>query len=330
MNSNPWNIEKLREFIGCEESNVLDFKSSKAFNRSTNDQEEFIDGLTTHVSAFLNSDGGMLLIGLEELDRKGQPDVATELSTGVPRKQINASKLEQKLCDRIHPSVAGYVNVFPVVVGKDSEGDLLAFVVKVKAGVTAYQAKNKLYYARRSYSSEPMEDKDIRLRMLSGDKPRATLLCQTKPGIEPKYGDEFARANIFLNINNVGYQTIREYSFKYEIVQNDYTKGMVRCDVLPPSSSQSSKNWRMSYVRHDSESPDQEPLFPGAIKQLLQIHLVVPKEVDRNQFSIYLEAELFIDNGQPVIERFEIDEDCWRAINIAGWVMPAATKVNVL
>lgn len=74
----------------------------------------------------------------------------------------------------------------------------------------------------------------------------------------------------------------------------------------------------MSYVRHDSENPDQEPLFPGAIKQLLQICLVVPKRVGRNQFSIYLEAELYIDNGQPVIERFEIDEDCWRVMNMAG------------
>lgn len=306
MGGNPWDIDRFKSYLNTEESNVLDFKSSRALSGSTSGQENFIDDLTTHVSAFLNSDGGKILIGLEETEKRSQPDIATGLSDGIPRKLMSASRLEQKLCDRIHPSVAGYVNVIPVVVGKNSDGDLLAFVVEVKAGVTAYQARNMLYYARRSYSSEPMEDKDIRLRMLSGDKPRATLLCQTKSGIEPTYEDGFARFNIDLVINNVGYQTIREYSFKWRMALNDYTKEFVRCDVLAPSSQSLTG---FGYVRHDNESNDQEPLFPGAKKQLQQFYLVVTQVVDPNQFSIGLEAELYIDNGQPVIERFDIGND---------------------
>lgn len=302
MGGNTWNIDRFNSYLNTEESNVLDFKSSRALSGSTNDQEKFIDGLTTHISAFLNSDGGKILIGLEETEKKSQPDIATGLSCGIPRKLMSASRLEQKLCDRIHPSVAGYINVIPVLIGKDSDGDLLAFVVEVKAGVTAYQAKNMLYYARRSYSSEPMEDKDIRLRMLSGDKPRATLFCQTTP---PGNGYLF---QIDLNINNVGYQTIREYSLKYKMVFNDYTKELFQNDGIT-SPSQLSMDWKMLYVRHDNESHDQEPLFPGAQKLLQQFILGVPKGADSNQFSIGLEVELYIDNGQPVIERLEIGKD---------------------
>jgi hypothetical protein len=43
-----------------------------------------------------------------------------------------------------------------------------------------YQAGDKLYYCRRSFSSEPMEDKDIRLRMLADDRPRAEMVVKVR------------------------------------------------------------------------------------------------------------------------------------------------------
>lgn len=301
MGGNPWDIDRFKLYLNTEESNVLDFKSSKALSRSTNDQEKFINDLTSHVSAFLNSEGGKILIGLEEAERRNLPDIATGLSDGVPRKQMNASNLEQKLCERIHPSVANYVRVFPVVVGKYSDGDLLAYVVEIKAGITAYQAKDKLYYTRRNYSSEAMDDKDIRLRMLSGDKPRANLIAQTIHGIGSVY-------HVDLSIDNVGNQTIREYSVKYRMVLNNYTEKLFQNDRLT-ASLQLPIDWKMFYVRHDNEGHDQEPLFPGARKLLQPFHLSVPEGAEPNQFMVDLEVELYIDNGQPVINRFEIGKD---------------------
>ena len=60
-------------------------------------------------------------------------------------------------------------------VGEKDGDKLQAFAIDVKRGTTAYQAEDKIYYVRRGYSSDPMEDKDIRLRMLSDDHPRAAL-----------------------------------------------------------------------------------------------------------------------------------------------------------
>ena len=85
--TNPWTLDRLKEYIGAEESLQLDFKSSRPLaSGNKNDAKKFVDGLSSHVSAFLNSEGGLLLVGLEEEDRKNQPDIATGLSEGVPRK----------------------------------------------------------------------------------------------------------------------------------------------------------------------------------------------------------------------------------------------------
>jgi predicted HTH transcriptional regulator len=111
------------------------------------------------VSAFLNTDGGQLVVGIEE-----QEGVAFDLSEGVARSRLTWERLQSAVCDRIQPAVAGYVSVFSVHVGTSPEGEkLFAFVIEVKPGTTAYQADDKKYYVRRSGQSEAMEDKDIRL-----------------------------------------------------------------------------------------------------------------------------------------------------------------------
>jgi hypothetical protein len=77
------------------------------------------------VSAFLNTDGGRIIVGIEEKD-----GVASELSEGVSRRYYSWERLQQKICDRIQPAVAGYVSVYSVQVSQDSDGDnLFAFVV---------------------------------------------------------------------------------------------------------------------------------------------------------------------------------------------------------
>jgi hypothetical protein len=88
---------------------------------------------------------------------------------------LTSAQFESALCDRIHPSVAGLVKVFPILVGEQDGDHLLAYVVDVRSGITAYQAADKRYYVRRGYSSEPMEDKDIRLRMLTSHVPRVSV-----------------------------------------------------------------------------------------------------------------------------------------------------------
>jgi hypothetical protein len=174
MGTNAWTQERLESYLGMEEGLSVDFKSSRPLV-DRNGWPKYFEKLSCHVSAFLNGEGGLLLVGIEEGQRKERPDIATALSSGVPRRTLTAAQFESALCDRIHPSVAGLVIVFPIQVGEQDGQPLLAYVVDVRSGITAYQAADKRYYVRRGYSSEPMEDKDIRLRMLTSHVPRVSV-----------------------------------------------------------------------------------------------------------------------------------------------------------
>jgi hypothetical protein len=173
--ANPYNLEFLTQLLEQPESQRLEFKSSRELlNENSQKRAKFIsDQLVPAVSAFLNTDGGQLVVGIEE-----KP---VRLSDGVPPSRISWEQLQSQIINRIQPAVAGYVSVFSVPTSETSEGEkLFAFVVDVKAGTTAYQADDKKYYVRRSGQSEAMEDKDIRLRMLAGDKPRLAISLRSR------------------------------------------------------------------------------------------------------------------------------------------------------
>ena len=181
--ANPYKIEFVRDLIGQQETQRLEFKSSRdLLTESSHKRGKFIsEQIVPTVSAFLNTDGGQLIVGVEEKE-----SVAVDFSAGVPRARFSWEQLQSTICDRIQPAVAGYVSVFPVQIGVTSDEPVFAFVVEVKPGTTAYQADDKKYYVRRSGQSEAMEDKDVRLRMLAGDKPR--LLVSLRPRIVPNVG----------------------------------------------------------------------------------------------------------------------------------------------
>jgi hypothetical protein len=183
--ANPYDIEFVRGFIEQQETQRLEFKSSRELlNENAQKRGKFIsEQIVPTVSAFLNTDGGQVIVGIEEKE-----GVAVSPSAGVPRGRMSWEQLQSAICDRIQPAVAGYVSVFSVQVGTNSDGEkLFAFVVNVKPGITAYQADDKKYYVRRSGQSEAMEDKDVRLRMLAGDKPR--LVVGLRPHIVPNVGN---------------------------------------------------------------------------------------------------------------------------------------------
>ena len=171
--TNPYNIDFLQSLFGQQETELLEFKSSRELsNESADKRAKFISSqIVPAVSAFLNTDGGRLVIGMEE----GKNGIAAHLSEGVPRSRISAHQLQSSICSRIQPAVAGHVSVCPVRVAGHGDENLNAFVVDVRQGITAYQADDKKYYVRRAGQNEAMEDKDIRLRMTAGDKPRISI-----------------------------------------------------------------------------------------------------------------------------------------------------------
>lgn len=337
MSRNPWTRERLQQFVGQEESYNLEFKSSRPLlDPSGGKVDSFFNDLSCHVSAFLNSDGGLLIIGLEEppqSDRK-RAELAIGLSDGVPRSVFTASRLSNKLCDRVHPAIGSYLQVYPVPVGKTGDGeDLLAFVVNVQPGITAYQAADKRYYCRRSFSIEPMEDKDVRLRMLTDTRPRAALKIEEISG-EPafvswehlesdlsrfaqkrcvflaKYPDfqdtathdkEYAES--FMEVVTAKPAPVERWGLTLKLALINTGHITIRRGAMGlgfEGDDQSAFEIKADMVQLSFEEKSPTPLYPEMAVELPPIRIMCPRGVDVDADSGILSVTVYLDGGAPV------------------------------
>ena len=193
---NPWTLARLTEYLGRDEHTTLEFKSCKVF-----DDKNFPNQLIKEIDAFVNTDGGLLIVGIEEVPSVVNPaiKIAGKIE-GVLRTKMNANRLSQIIYSKISPSAGSLIQVFPVIVSNSSEADeKLAFVIEVNAGHTAYQSlDDKIYYGRRGTESIALDDKDIRLRMITDDKSRVELTFRSSIRI-PNLNDWEAYEQQFLD-----------------------------------------------------------------------------------------------------------------------------------
>ncbi|MCX5818779.1 MAG: ATP-binding protein [Deltaproteobacteria bacterium] len=145
----PQNIDDLKLLIKNEvQENIhLDYKDSRA-----------IDGNKRHeiakdVSAFANSDGGLLIYGIRE-----ENHLPTSLDEGVDHIKYSREWLEEVITGNIVPLIDDLTIVqIPISPSHSS------FVVKVpKSHRAPHQEQNsKRYYKRYNFKSQPMEDYEI-------------------------------------------------------------------------------------------------------------------------------------------------------------------------
>jgi hypothetical protein len=92
--TNPYNLEFLQSLRGQQESQRLEFKSSRELSNEIADKRaKFISSqIVPAVSAFLNTDGRHLVIGVEEEKNA----IATHLSEGVPANRTLSPRGDRK------------------------------------------------------------------------------------------------------------------------------------------------------------------------------------------------------------------------------------------
>ena len=343
--TNPYTTEYLKSLIGQQESQHLEFKSSRGLaEESAQGRRRFIsDQIVPIVSAFLNTDGGRLVIGVED---EGKDGVGTSLSAGVPKIFVSREQLQQMICDRIQPSVADHVSVHQILVGERPDGErLYAFVVEVSQGVTAYQAADKLYYVRRSGATEPMEDKDIRLRMLSGDKPRISI------AIRPKHlrttdlyrieTEEVYAIAWSLNVENCGVKTIPKAFFRYRVRGNNLpeeTQVMYHGLMSEPKLDRYQGGPFRFFEQHNKKTEfynagfEENGLRPGEQYSIdlfsLTSGFLVGLEKPLSEVSLIVDIVTYIDDGLPAeLRGYDLLKDIVRLPTVAGhWRFPVSTS----
>ncbi len=159
--------EDLKQLIGQYESIRLDFKASALLDQP---KERIEKQLTEDVSAFANTEGGVIVIGLRE-GRHGRKSVAKEIDEGCDPLVMPPETLEQIITSNISPPIPG-LRVRPILLSGDKEGRV-AYIVTVPKGSTAYQARHSYrYYGRSEFESKPLPDNVIRLLMSRGRVPQ--------------------------------------------------------------------------------------------------------------------------------------------------------------
>jgi Putative DNA-binding domain len=146
----PKTLKELQALIDDEvqESLYLDYKEARAVGKHSKQKADF----GKDVSAFANSDGGVLIYGIQE---KGHLPLAI---TGIDHSQFSREFIEQTIRTNISQPSPNFTVLQIPIDEKES-----AFVVKVeKSYGTPHQCKeDKKFYKRYNFESVPMENYEI-------------------------------------------------------------------------------------------------------------------------------------------------------------------------
>lgn len=143
-------IQYLIDF-GVEESVHLDYKASGALAKTDSKKKE----ISKDISAFANSDGGIIIYGVEE---RGHKAVGFSYIDG---NEITKEWLEQVINSTINQKIDG-VEIFPIR-NNDNISESI-YVVRIPRSYRAPHmiSIDKCYYKRYNFESVKMEEYEVR------------------------------------------------------------------------------------------------------------------------------------------------------------------------
>lgn len=315
IDSWKWNEkEDLEKLIGKIEALRLDFKQSKIFNEPRN---KIIENLTREVSAFANTEGGTLVIGIAER-KNGKVKVADSIDEGVDIQNHNPEWLQQIIESNVSPYIAG-IRVRPIFL--DSIKRQCAYVITVPQGTTAYQAFDKKYYGRSEYESKALPDHEIRLRMFRGKYPNAVIdieNCKTqiyqkseprdgrnKPSpptiiIEPNMDLKY-ESSFHVLLKNIGEINIEEFKvqIKYDFSEDIYLKLNTLDETFKDGKIPRISKIQMRYS--DSQiNPQQVNVYPDDIHLIENKVFYMSDKYFSDDSSLMLKWKLYLKDAQPL------------------------------
>jgi len=152
LNLDTYTISDINAIIEShlEENIHLDFKEAGAFDMSDNKKNE----IAKDVSAFANSDGGVIVYGIKEFNH------AASDKSYIDGNQFTKEWLEQVISSRIQRSIND-IEIFPI----RNNGDILQslYVVRIPRSNNApHMAPDHRYYKRQNFKNVLLEEYEVR------------------------------------------------------------------------------------------------------------------------------------------------------------------------
>ena len=148
MISVPKSIADIQQMVSdqVQENIHLDYKRSRAIHKGARDD------IAKDASAFANSDGGVLIYGVEEKNQ-----LPVKIDDGVDDSECSREWMEAAIMTGITPGIDD-VRIVPLPA---SPGRSFYIIEVAKSFRGPHQASDKRYYKRHNFKSVPMEDYEI-------------------------------------------------------------------------------------------------------------------------------------------------------------------------
>lgn len=192
----PQNIDDLKLLIKNEvQENIhLDYKDSRAIDRKKRHE------IAKDVSAFANSDGGLLIYGIRE-----ENHLPTTLDEGVDHNKYTREWLEEVITSNITPIIDD-LKIVQIPLSSDQS----SFIIKIPKSYRAphQEQSSKRYYKRYNFKSQPMEDyeiNDVRNRTFT-ISPLVNFDIKIKHGVM-----------LYFEISNIGKVPAEKVRFAFSI-----------------------------------------------------------------------------------------------------------------
>lgn len=280
-----WTLDKINQYIkdGVEENLHLDYKGAGAISKKPEKKKE----LSKDVSAFANSDGGVIIYGVLEYNESDKKHLPEKIDP-IKGQEFTKEWLEQIINSSISPRIKDIV-ITPIQTNNIEDNNVI-YVVEIPKGITAHQSQDKRYYRRYNFESIMMDDWEIKDIINRTSKPVLEIELQAQNN---KFVDRVltkAESQIKLLMRNTGSSSVNHINC-YLIIPSEHSELIESYVSLDDSFIQGSIS---NKIEHHIKIGGKEstiysefvPLLPGGV--LTEIgFLAVKKKLLDLEFKIH-------------------------------------------
>ncbi|MCK8482313.1 helix-turn-helix domain-containing protein [Psychroserpens algicola] len=285
-----YDLEIVQSFIDneIEESIHIEFKSAGALSKNDLKKKE----VSKDVSAFANSNGGIIIYGIEEKNHK-----ASEFSF-INGNEFTKEWLEQIISATVNRNIPD-LKIFPI--RKDGDINKTIYVVQIPVSSEApHLARDKRYYKRYNFESVPMEEYEI--RQLYGRKIKSKLLLDRTSLTLLKIQDDEDEYKFKLEIDVYNDGEKMEENYKVNVYFIDFGTD-IRLSQYQQDSSNSVNFTRLEDNRIKASIKGITPIYPNESLNTVRLSLSIKKESFYEVVeNIKLEVRLYYPNGEDLSE----------------------------